>query len=885
MAESKRRPRSLKGAVLIMVITILFVLIVMLLATLAVVSSTTQRTYTKYEETQAYYTARSVLEVYIDEILTSKEDFNIDVANPSDSNQKIIMDAMMAGGFDNIKYLDGAGAEQEGLPVKEDSPGHFIKIDYAGKEVKQGFAYQQEIFGYLRPKFEWDPTGTAPGTAKPSDDRNWKRYKDNEDKCYLTYKVPMPEINGVAGVGKTESLDSDGEVEVKVELLRILYRNKAGQVITDNVKDVDITGGMGHLSTLSTDVDNCVDWTQTYYRLKVTSTANISTGAGDDELNNEVSVSVILEPKDVPSPSGFVNAMTSLSNSATANHIYTIGGASANCPGTAVEFGGATILHGSYVYKNNLNFQNSGIQWFMDNPNDSFVVHGGILYGGDKAMQLKGYGPWDTSSASELQKRPYIYAAGIKVDGFLGGKIGDFWGAVDLILTSDSADSNLVDKAYVWVPDCVPDKSKVLFTTGNNDAVVYGDVYCDGDMFIGCNNTKIYGNVYCTGTIYVGSSSSQYFQKNVYCGAVKDTSGNNVGTPANMLSDSGNSFEVGSSTVSGVSYKITDTSTESCEVTLPGPRGKVNISNMASVSSIYTYGANKVTPPSGKSDADIMTAEDMFKKTCGKDDVKLEVNSSAPSIFSSIESGSIQEKDEDGNVIATYSGQVLKASKGVAGAGDMIDFKLDFSANNYNGTYYIDATEKPVHIQLLACSSENSKPNFVVVGDEAVYITMKDGDKWSGAFGFYNTQIYNMQKNGDTFYFGDNPKTADTPAAPNIYYYIGTGCEFQTVAMSHQVDNVSHKFCGYMYGPYADLKNTAQVGNGNGNAAQIKYYYNQSPNLVNAKEVALFGSMVFGSIYSQNDYGVCYIANDGGGGSSGGAGTNIDWKKQRYLNS
>ena len=72
MAIGKRRPRGLKGAVLVMVVTILFILIVMLLATLAVVSSSTQRTYTKFEETQAYYSARSVLEVYIKEVLSDK---------------------------------------------------------------------------------------------------------------------------------------------------------------------------------------------------------------------------------------------------------------------------------------------------------------------------------------------------------------------------------------------------------------------------------------------------------------------------------------------------------------------------------------------------------------------------------------------------------------------------------------------------------------------------------------------------------------------------------------------------------------------------------------------------------------------------------------------
>ena len=68
MKEHKRR-RSLSGAVLIMILTVMFVLIILLTATLTTVTTANQRIYTKFEENQAYYTARSALDVFTQNML------------------------------------------------------------------------------------------------------------------------------------------------------------------------------------------------------------------------------------------------------------------------------------------------------------------------------------------------------------------------------------------------------------------------------------------------------------------------------------------------------------------------------------------------------------------------------------------------------------------------------------------------------------------------------------------------------------------------------------------------------------------------------------------------------------------------------------------------
>lgn len=77
---STDKKKSLHGVVLIMVVTVMFVLIIMLLATLSVVSTAQNRYYTKYEENQAYYTARSALDVFTNNLLNDKDYYAYDTS-------------------------------------------------------------------------------------------------------------------------------------------------------------------------------------------------------------------------------------------------------------------------------------------------------------------------------------------------------------------------------------------------------------------------------------------------------------------------------------------------------------------------------------------------------------------------------------------------------------------------------------------------------------------------------------------------------------------------------------------------------------------------------------------------------------------------------------
>lgn len=81
MADKKvRRHKRTKGVVLFTVVAIMFMLLIMIMATLAVVSSANRRTYTKFKENQAYFTARSGLE----SVTTALWNYTYDSGNRND---------------------------------------------------------------------------------------------------------------------------------------------------------------------------------------------------------------------------------------------------------------------------------------------------------------------------------------------------------------------------------------------------------------------------------------------------------------------------------------------------------------------------------------------------------------------------------------------------------------------------------------------------------------------------------------------------------------------------------------------------------------------------------------------------------------------------------
>ena len=152
-----KRLKSLGGTVLIMVLTVMLVLIIMLMATLTVVTTASQRIYTKYEEQQAYYTARSALDVF-------------------------------------TKMLN------------DSTYGNTV----SGTFETQGYHIQKSLYDI---KAQSDPTGTNPV-------KNTNPYAGAigvmASQPYIEYEASLPDLN--KGTDKYGKFD-DGTLKIKVEVL------------------------------------------------------------------------------------------------------------------------------------------------------------------------------------------------------------------------------------------------------------------------------------------------------------------------------------------------------------------------------------------------------------------------------------------------------------------------------------------------------------------------------------------------------------------------------------------------------------------------------------------------------------------------------------------
>lgn len=922
MTECKRRCSKLKGAVLIMVVTILFVLMVMLLATLAVVSTTQKRTVTKFEENQAYYTARSVLSVYLSEYLSSQETY---------TNEADIVNAMKAGGID-VGGVDKSSATPAWVAnqLPRDASGNIT--DYRDVPMQLGFATQQELFGYLKPKYQWKTGGV--GLTDIKDATNWELSSTtNQDHCFVEFEALVPETASVGGSGH---LDSDNKVKVRVELLRLLYRNKDGDIITDNSGSV-FDNGTG-LRPATTDPDivlhggnekSIINWDNCYYRIKVTTTANMKSG---DPANYDVTVSVILEPKEAVGGGGGGLGLISFADSSTANHVFTIGGASASAPGSDNVFGGKTRLAGNYVYKTNVDFHNSGMEWYAVKGSKA-VIENSIIHGANDANSIKITGDTPSSgSGTNPEERPYVYAAGIYMKGgFIGSPtVGtDTEHDCDVIVSYEDGEVSLpigtstklsTHSSYNVYKNNLPtdlqsDPSRLaLCLDPSEGGIIHGNVYCKGDMFIGGSSGKgdIYGNVYIDGDLYVyrnagiEAANGKMIHGNLnITGTVHaclKVSGSGVwGIPTeaeiNSLildggSYNGDSSFAGFSGSNSISLKDNTPAADGTRTINVYGRGQTTVPTVESVVFPFTYKGTKQTTPSGNdplghpfTENSALTATDKLRYdlNCPTAELSLASHSTAVNLSTSTDAAFLGAgKLKDGTDVTNYikSGTGLSNYNGATGCNEY-RVKPDDLKQTGTDTYYIDARDgTSVQIELVpATYAANQHIIFIVDGDERVFFTIPDNTAWDGKISVYTKQIWDMIAADKIFELGDDSNKMNTgnPAAPNVNFYIGDKGSITQDYGDHIV------WCGYLYGAYADFINKAGVPED----PKLKFTFNSKYTGLGQKQsgcIRYFGYLIFRNISSENEVGVMYIDPDTAPPPPGTAGGNIEWNDQHYLN-
>ncbi|MGN1416599.1 MAG: hypothetical protein ACI4XF_07140 [Oscillospiraceae bacterium] len=926
MAESKRRPRKLKGAVLVMVVTLLFVLVVMLLATLTVVSNANRRTITKYEENQAYYTARSALEVYIDEML---EDYKT-ADNPKGKGSQLKAEwegIKKPSGGDTIFTFADDDSKDLGTNLTDG------KVLTGKEDISNGFVLQQEIFCNLVPKYcaNLDSDGTLVSDSDKAEE-NWQSTKDvwsgyTEGNSTVEFTAKLPETNNISlAKGNVGTMADNGEVKITVELLRMLYRDKDGKVLYDGVTSmskIDDVNDVGYnADDFHTDGKikmSAISWGNTYYRLKVTATTSIKDSTG---AVNESTVSVLLEPNPGVTPASFTKAKIATNGSTDGAKGNAIGGGGASNPGKAYKIENDSVVNGSFVYEYSAVQSNSQSDWYMPSKG-YFVVRDGYLSLQNGSI-LRGYGSYNTSDPEERNNRPVVYAAGIGGSNHI--YIGQQNEAVDVIVSANGNLLNSYDTEGQWSHDTIKISGihdgyniditdstggkNVAFVCGPNDTEVYGDIYCDGDMAIqGSNDSsvKFHGTVYCSGNIYVkqGMDITKLFENNTMYigGSILNPDGTeyklNVDGDTSTGDDEGKedlsdvlqyipgkNVKVGQDQTAvgfaagdlGFPYptKPEDELTEEDyykKLTLPGRSEPVTINSVKMETKNFW-------DDSGKMKSALKMFADNIK--CAESDVSLSVDSSAPIMSKDLNGISdtsafakrtdYKYTDKNG---ATVDGKLFENTYKNSKTG-YAQFQLDLSRFWTSDTFFIDARTDNVQVEILSNTSNPTaaSPTFIILGNKSVVFTVKDNATVQfGGMKIFTEDIYSMYKNKSVFEFGDEDyfksigKSPDSPSAPNIYYYFGSGVTFNP-------DNLSTMLCGYMYAPDATFKCT------NGGSSPITYTYNGGAS--KTKDVSVIGSMVFKVMETNNNFGVGFVPPMGSDNDSNN-GAMITWDKQQWL--
>lgn len=263
MKEPKRR-RSLSGAVLVMILTVMFVLIILLTATLTTVTTANQRIYTKFEENQAYYTARSALDVFTQNMLSD----NSYLVNPAKY----------------FEYTDSDGTVKGGAGSSDPAP------------IKQGLALQLDLYKIRSQSDDGMDLGFAENavmgdstfiTSSPEDEHfalnNTDGTPTERGLKYIEYNIKLPKVsNGSDTYGKmvdNVSLTGIGDTSdatIRVEVLDRKYATDPSYTTDEINKYINHIGTsiIPNDAALKAAIQNG-SRSKDYMKIKITATVNM----------------------------------------------------------------------------------------------------------------------------------------------------------------------------------------------------------------------------------------------------------------------------------------------------------------------------------------------------------------------------------------------------------------------------------------------------------------------------------------------------------------------------------------------------------------------------------------------------------------------------------
>lgn len=457
-----KRLKSFSGTVLIMVLTVMLVLIIMLMATLTVVSTASQRIYTKYEENQAYYSARSALDVFTQNMLYDKAYYAYD-----DS-----------GAIKTFTYGDGDSANiKQGLAMQLDL--YKIKTkDTADADVTKSMQnlLQTEFTDYIN-------TGV---TGKDEYKANFGVSKNAAGKyeSVIIYEVEYPKVIGQEGSGASHDygkLADDRKAKITIEVLSREY-DMGDDVLTSDattkVKDkiASFNGDQTQIATFLNTPQNYDDVIKAVVngsrkkdkiKVKITATTKVMGVEG---------TAVLICNSNEPPVNNSSRAITAFGGATGINHAYIVGGMSmigdpAN-PTNPITWSNEGGIYGTVYCETGLNVNVASPIVLTESEY--------VFLGGDFVSQN------DTNikasvTDTALDKRPFVYINGnlnIK-DGKAVNIGGTGNEAVDVIINGDldfssGATFNCNGNVYIT--------GNCTLTSSAGNPNINGDMYVGGDL-------------------------------------------------------------------------------------------------------------------------------------------------------------------------------------------------------------------------------------------------------------------------------------------------------------------------------------------------------------------------------------------------------------------
>lgn len=800
MKEPKRR-RSLSGAVLVMILTVMFVLIILLTATLTTVTTANQRIYTKFEENQAYYTARSALDVFTQNMLS---DGNY-IAQSGAAPRPYIHGKNIR----SDKMKQGLGLQLDLYSITAQS-GHNVtqKVLY---DYAHGITVDDKRKDEYANYFGTKPTIGSPGT-------------EGTDINEITYEVTFPTIaNGGNAYGK---LSDSSTAKVKVEVLERKYNlgtyTDGGTEKT--IPDTDVDDFLAKTGSYTGVTDDMIaeaiangNRKKDKMRIQITATTEYSGVEG---------IAVLILDSNEPPVNNSSKAITTF-GTAGSDNLRIVGGSSAT---DKVTWNNQGYVYGS-VYAEDDYEINTGAKINL-NAGESFFV------GGDLKISNQNFQVVDKSAAATpANKKPFVYVGGILESGNFGAST--FSNGVDLLTHGIKITGN-------------------AFTAANN-------VYCVGncDFSSASAQFNISGNLYVQGDIITSSSINTDFcydagNDQYRVGGVTGKiicSGRILSSDGTLDLTSG--FAAASTNIVQQTLSLNSTTTgdkkiptidqlkdptvgeNNIKVTLPTPSGNVDkeipnhVDNFNGYYQTDTDGdlvdssGNKITDITTQSPVPV-TAENMaqvtgFTKTdIGATDELKTVTTT--NITSGTYSG-FKQIDTAGGSVKCFLKTGDDYGKYYLTGGGIVEIVLDPTGQANSGTTIVVDTASKT---MLKVYGPNTGTNYSL---------------WH--FYVYNNESYEANTFGTALNVGD--QSGNGIVVPNIYYYFSDN----TKVHFNDGDVI---LTGYVYAPGTEF--TANAGG----SKSFKLKYNGADvEGGNLEAMTIIGSLLGKSVNFANSNGISYI--------------------------